>query len=83
MTNKTCGTCRFRGPEIMSPNWDSEEVDELPTGFFQCQRIHHIHRDDFLRAEPGQGGVVIDGSDYFGQLCVESSFGCVKWEPCL
>ena len=69
---KTCGTCKYRGKEekigIAAP---------LPTSYFLCKRIKH---DKNWKYKQGQGALVTDGSGYYAALCVETDFGCVKWE---
>lgn len=69
----TCGTCKFRGD---SP---PDSVHGAPA-YFLCTLIKHQHVR-YVAVPPGAGAFVCDGSDYYAALCVESDFGCNKWEP--
>ena len=74
----TCGTCKYRGPEIVKTGDEDTDWENIPTGFFQCERIKH---DENWDCPKGAGAVVHDGSGYVGKLCVEADFGCIKYEP--
>lgn len=74
---QVCGTCRFRGEEIVKEGWKEDDWKDKPTGYFLCTRIKH----DRAWAYPkGSGATVEDGSGYHAALCVESDFGCNRWE---
>ena len=71
--NKTCGTCKYRGKEITLNDFDKVK----PTGYFYCELIKMPEWNKFPR---GKSALVVDGSGYYAALCVETDFGCVKWE---
>lgn len=75
----TCGTCKFRGAEFK--NFNSETFDnDIPTGYFMCERARHADDYGDSKVKKGDSAVVIDGSGYYAALCVETDFGCNKWE---
>lgn len=82
MNDKTCGTCKYRGEPITHEWWD-EKKDDMVTRqtYFLCALIKHINGEygerDYM---PGLGAGVIDGSGYHAALCVESDFGCNRYE---
>lgn len=65
----TCGTCKHRGRPI-------ENMGE-PTSYFLCERIKMPEYADY---DAGKTAMVLDGSGYYGALCIEDDFGCVLWE---
>lgn len=69
----TCGTCKYRGGH-------ETENSDLPPAYFLCELIKHQQTRYSQGPEPGLGAFVHDGSDYYAALCVESDFGCNKWE---
>lgn len=73
---KTCGTCKFRGENIIWPDPDND-FNDTDSGYAQCMRIKFAESGFKGR---GNGAIVQDGSGYYGRLCVEADFGCVKWE---
>ena len=73
---KTCGTCKFRGENIIWPDPDND-FNDTDSGYAQCERIKFAESGF---NGPGNGAIVQDGSGYYGRLCVEADFGCVKWE---
>lgn len=73
----TCGTCKFKGEEITQCT-DATNFQEVGTGYFQCMGIA-FDSDQHEPIAPGNGAVTQDGSGYFGRLCVEADFGCMKW----
>lgn len=75
MTNKTCGTCKYKGGAITK--MDDDTFKDVDTGYFVCDLIKHGTKEEH---NPGQQAMVIDGSGYYAALCVEDDFGCVKWE---
>ena len=76
----TCGTCKYRGPEIFVDDW-ANDIENIPTGFFQCDRIKHVHIYPDAPLSVDAKAFVVDGSDYFGQLRVAADFGCVEHKP--
>lgn len=74
---KLCGNCVYRGDEIIKYGDDTVDYQDIPTGFFQCQEIKLSSPNYF---EAGEQAVVQDGSGYYGRLCVENDFGCLKWK---
>jgi len=73
---KICGTCEFKGEEILVED-PEDDFEEKPSGFFLCTRIKHMMRGEEDLNEPAY---LIDGSDYFAALRVKSDFGCNAWE---
>jgi len=76
---RTCGNCKHRGKSIKSDNYDfdSGEYNFRETGYFQCDLIKHDTRKKFVS---GSGAVAVDGSGFYAALCVESDFGCNRFE---
>lgn len=74
--NHTCGTCKYRGEEIEAYD---DEGDDMKTGYFLCDLIKHTNGDR-PHYTKGLGAGVKDGSGYYAALCVESDFGCNRWE---
>lgn len=90
----TCGTCKYRGePAKECYNfYDDSTMDSphhyrnLAETYFLCTRIKHVvkhsapHGNEQAYPITGDGAYVEDGSGYYAALCVESDFGCNKWE---
>ena len=68
----TCGTCKFRGDPVQG-------ADYKPSTYFLCARIKEGGRL-WYDSSPGKGAFVEDGSGLYAALCVESDFGCNRWE---
>ena len=79
---KTCGTCKYRGEPIEHEYWDEAEDDMVARQtYFLCELIKHINGSySAENYKPGLGAGVTDGSGYYAALCVESDFGCNRWE---
>ena len=72
-----CGECKYRGEPIIKTDWSNDDITEIDTGYFLCELIKH---DKENRYPKNEGFIVQDGSGYIASLCVESDFGCIKWE---
>lgn len=73
----TCGTYKYLGTKIEGYG-EQYDYGQIETGYFVCDLIKHLVSEEVKK---GLKAFVQDGSDYYAALCVESDFGCIKWEP--
>ena len=70
---KTCGTCKYFGPDEPDSAWGEE------SRFRKCMLMENRA---FERSESIQASAYVeDGSGYYAALCVSEDFGCTEWTP--
>lgn len=71
----TCATCKYLGEPIANLDDDFEPIAPI---YHKCSWIK-FQEDKYQLNESDAIAGVLDGSGYWGALCVRHDFGCNQW----